>query len=158
MAKEKDFSDLPRENSNYTNYTIEDFRRLDKEIDSIYTNSIKKSGISHSEFWILLMLYEGVKNQKAICEELFWSKQTVNSACGKLQERGFITLEFSEKNKKEKEIVLTKEGKTFSNRYVKSLYDAEDFIWERFSQDEKTAIIKLLSKYSTLLREFTKDI
>ncbi|MBQ7904336.1 MAG: winged helix-turn-helix transcriptional regulator [Spirochaetaceae bacterium] len=155
MAKEKDVSDSSFDNSKYS---IENFRRLDKEIDSLYTNSIKKSGISHSEFWILLMVYEGVKNQKEICEQLFWSKQTVNSACAKLQNRGFITLEFSEKNKKEKEIVLTKEGKTFSNRYVKSLYDAEDFIWERFSQDEKTAIIKLLSKYSTLLREFTKDI
>lgn len=153
MAKEKDVSDSSFDNSKCS---VEEFRRLYKEIDSLYTNLIKKSGISHSEYWILLMVYEGVKNQKAIYEQLFWSKQTVNSACAKLLERGFITLEFSEKSKKEKEIVLTKEGKDFLNRYVKSLYDVEDFIWEKFTSEEQSSIIKLLSKYSTLLKGFTK--
>lgn len=139
-------------------YTIEDFRRVDKEIDSIYTDFIKKSGISHSEFWILLMVYEGVRGQKVISEELFWSKQTVNSACSKLQSRGLISLELSAKNKKEKEIVLTQAGQEFSDMYVKSLYKAEDVIWEKFSEEERIAIIKLLTKYSVLLKDITQGV
>ena len=118
MAKEKDVSDSSFDN---LKYSVEEFRRLDKEIDSLYTNSIKKSGISHSEYWILLMVYEGVKNQKEICEQLFWSKQTVNSACAKLQNRGFITLEFSEKNKKEKEIILDENEQKYLSEVTSSI-------------------------------------
>ncbi len=134
-------------------FSIEAFRRVDKEITAVYNSVIKRSGISLSEFWILLMVWDGSSVQKEIARQLCWSKQTVNSACSKLAERGLICLEPSASDRRERQIVLTEKGVEFSRRYIGRMEAVEERIWQGFSLEERRLVVDLLERYCHQLRQ-----
>ena len=59
-----------------------------KESNEVYHRLARHCGLSDSAFWILYTLREaeGPVSQKQLCDELYLSKQTVNSALKKLVE------------------------------------------------------------------------
>ncbi|AEE17939.1 MarR family winged helix-turn-helix transcriptional regulator [Treponema brennaborense] len=136
-------------------YGIEDFRKIDKEIESVYNGFIRESGISLSEFWILLMFHEGIASQNEIARELFLSKQTVNSACAKLVERGLITLAPAKDDRRSRLIALTEKGRTFMETYIGTVDQAEESVWNDFLPEEQAAVVELLQKYCSLLKKYT---
>ena len=133
--------------------TIEAFRRVDKEINAVYNSAIKRSGISLSEFWILLLVREGVSVQKEIARQLFWSKQTVNSACSKLVERGLVCLETSAGSRRERVVVLTEKGMEFSRSHIGRMEAVEERIWQEFTLEERRLAVELLERYCHQLRQ-----
>lgn len=86
------------------------FNQVCKETNVIYHDYAAKNGISDTAFWIMYSVYyygEGI-TQKNICEEWFYSAQTVNSSLKTMEKNGLIILEPSNDNKKEKQIHLPK--------------------------------------------------
>lgn len=126
---------------------------VDKEINAVYNSAIRRSGISLSEFWILLMVREGVSVQKEIARQLFWSKQTVNSACSKLVDRGLILLTPSTTDRRERVVVLTEKGMDFSRKYIGHVEMVEEEIWQLFTPEERRLVVELLERYCRQLRQ-----
>lgn len=73
--------------------SIREFRQATLELDNIYAHFPKSCGLSDPEYWSLLLIYEGVMTQKDICDKLFISRQTLNSAFKQLQKKDLVRLE-----------------------------------------------------------------
>lgn len=138
-------------------FSIDEYRGAYKDYESICSKFSKRSGLSDSEYWMLLMVREGINTQAEISEQLFMSKQTVNSAGRQLVKKGLVTMETRENNLRVKRIILTKEGEEFSARYVDPLSDAEERAWYTLKEEERSAFIGLLGKINGYMkRELNK--
>ena len=86
------------------------------EIEDIFHNLARHYELSDSALWILYFMRESCKiyTQKEISEMLSSSKQTIHSALKTLEAAGYIKLEFSADNRKNKRIILTSSGKAFA--------------------------------------------
>lgn len=136
--------------------TIEDFRKIDKEIAATYDGTIRRSGLSATEFWVMLHMREGTTSQCAICREMLASKQTVNSACKQLVRRGFVQMEPAANNNKSKVLVFTEVGRQFATQYMGAVELAEEAVWREFSPEERTLAVEFMRKYNRLLKEQLK--
>ena len=115
-------------------------RRLMSDIskmDGLYYLWGKSTGISEN---MLILMYalndDKVHTQKQICEQFAIPKTTINTIVKELIEKGLIIFENGE-NLKEKNLLLTEEGK----KYAEEITGELDVI-------EKIAMKKTLEKYS----------
>lgn len=97
-------------NSLFFHYLLE-YNTIFKENDVIYRRMAAQFGLSDSAFWILYCLRESATplTQKQLCESIYMSKQTINSALKSLERNGFITLTTG-KDRRSKFLVLTEAG------------------------------------------------
>lgn len=138
--------------------SIESFRMHIKEYDNIYYELSKSCGISEAEFWILFMICDGVTKQSEISEQLFISKQTVNSACMKLIERGFVRLDAVENNLRTKQLCLTEAGIAFAEVNIRCLSKAEEWAWQELTHEERSILDGLTERFNNLMKQKLTDI
>lgn len=137
----------------FNKHELEMFRNVYNDLDSIYAVFPKICGLSGTEYWSMLMLYEGVSTQRDICEQLSLSRQTVNSAFRQLVKKGLIYLEPVENNLRTKQVFLTQEGITFVRKYVSAMHGLEEEVWHTMEVHERLELVRLLSKYKDLMRD-----
>lgn len=132
--------------------SIETYRAVSKEFDTIYTMYAKACGLSETEFWSLLMIRSGAKTQAEICDQLFLSPQTVNSAFKQLVKKGLVRLEPLEHNQRTKQIILTPLGQQFVEQHIDRIYDVECRMWEVMEEQERAMLIRFTRKYCDLVK------
>ena len=128
------------------------FREETWELDDVYTLFPKSCGLSEVEYWSLLLIYEGAATQSQISEQLFVSRQTLNSAFKQLRKKGLIRLEPYEENQRSKRSLLTEEGRAFVEAHIMRMHRIEENAWKKLSSDEHNALISLTKKISCLIR------
>ena len=133
---------------------LQEYNRLYKENCELYAEAAKSLGISEGAMWILytLHLYNRPFTQSELCEEVFMPKQTVNSALKKPQQEGYILLQFSENNKKSKQIILTVAGKALADNTVAKIIAAEKNVFGHFSADKIRELLDYYDRYIYCLR------
>ena len=136
------------------------FNQVCKETNVIYHDYAAKNGISDTAFWIMYSVYyygEGI-TQKNICEEWFYSAQTVNSSLKTMEKNGLIILEPSKDNKKEKQIHFTKEGLLLAEKIIKPVIEAEKQSFEQLDNMEIEAMFELTYKHMKKLESLIESI
>lgn len=138
---------------------LQEYNRLYKENCELYSEAAKNLGISEGAMWILytLSLYDKPFTQSELCEEVFMPKQTVNSALKKLEQEGYILLQFSENNKKSKQIILTGSGKNLADNTVTKIIAAEKNVFNRFGSAEVQELFRYYGRYIEYLRSELKN-
>ena len=138
---------------------LQEYNRLYKENCELYSEAAKNLGISEGAMWILytLSLYDKPFTQSELCEEVFMPKQTVNSALKKLEQEGHIILQFSENNKKSKQIILTDSGKNLADNTVAKIIAAEKNVFDRFGSAEVQELFRYYGRYIEYLRSELKN-
>lgn len=131
-----------------------------KESNEVYHRLARHCGLSDSAFWILYTLREaeGPVSQKQLCDELYLSKQTVNSALKNLEGAGYLRLESPPDNRKSKEIRLTPSGEELMRRTVDPVFAMEERAFQRLTVEEREAILRLGRRNLDLLREEAKRL
>lgn len=131
------------------------FNQAQKENDTIYHNYAKASGLSDTAFWILYSVTERETpyTQKELCTSWFFPIQTVNSALKDLSWRGMIRLEAVPGNRKNKQIVLTTEGKDLVMRVIAPLIAAEQRAFTRMGKEEYERYLDMTHRHVSLLKE-----
>lgn len=132
--------------------TVEAFRAVSKEFDTVYTMFAKSCGLSETEFWSLLMIRSGVTTQAEISDQLFLSPQTVNSAFKQLVKKGLVRLEPLEHNQRTKQVIVTQAGEQFMEQYIDRMLDMERQSWQLMEERERVMLTQLTRKYCGLLR------
>ena len=101
------------------------YNGLQKESNQLYRLLSKHYGISDSECWILYVLREEGRplTQTELCNTLYLSKQTVNSALKSLEADGYIRLECASGNRRSKNIHLTEAGLALAMRTVDNVFN-----------------------------------
>ncbi|MBQ8568368.1 MAG: DUF4364 family protein [Oscillospiraceae bacterium] len=130
------------------------YNTLFKEYDKMYRNLSSKFGISECTMWILYFLRESDTpcTQKALCDIMLQSKQSINSALKKMEHEGFITLEYGSDNKKNKLITLTEKGKELAENTADKIISADKNAFAMLSENERTAYLELFGKHISFLK------
>ena len=92
---------------------LRSFNQLSKETNVIYHNYAAANGMSDATFWILYTICyygEGV-TQKTICEEWFYSAQTVNSSLKLLEKKNLMNSGLHREIRKTSRFFLQKKEK-----------------------------------------------
>ncbi len=132
---------------------LEVFNQVYKELDDIYHNYAKYCGMADSTFWVLYFICEREEpyTQKELCDKWFYSKQTINSTLKALEKQGYISLVMTLDNQKNKQILLTPEGKAFVEKKIYPMMEAEKRSFEGMSDAEREGLLALFQKHVTLL-------
>ena len=133
--------------------SLEEFNQLYKKMKEIYHLYAKSLGISDMAFWLLYSLHESssIRTQRDFCATWHYPPQTVNSAIKNLEKQGLITLEYAEGSQKNKQIVLTKEGRAYMKKAISPLVAAERSVFQGLEKGELEALLVLTQKYIDLL-------
>ncbi|HIX15930.1 MAG TPA: winged helix DNA-binding protein [Candidatus Hungatella pullicola] len=133
--------------------TLTAFREATMELDNLYSLFPKFCGLSEAEYWSLLFIYEGIVTQSQISDQLFLSRQTLNSAFKQLRKKGLIRLEPYEDNQRSKQAFLTDTGKPFVEKNVLQMHRIEERAWRQMSGEEQEALTKLTKKFCGLIQK-----
>ena len=131
-----------------------EYNQLQKNFERLYHKFARQCGLSDTAFWILYSVKECEEafTQKELCEEWFYSKQTVNSALKQLQTQGIIKLIPLPGNKKNKQIYLTEEGELLVAKTVVPLMKAEQQALGSLNGKERKKFLSLTKKYMVELQ------
>ncbi len=128
------------------------------ELDNVYSLFPKACDLSDAEYWALLLIYEGVATQSQISDQLFLSRQTLNSAFKQLRHKGLIRLEPYEENQRSKQAFLTEAGRSFVEKHVVQMHKVEEKAWGQMAEEERGMLTELTRKFSGLIRQELKSV
>ncbi len=137
--------------------TLASFREATMELDNIYSMFSKSCGLSDAEYWSLLLMYEGAATQSQISDQLFLSRQTLNSAFKQLRKKGLVRLEPYEENQRSKRAFLTDAGRVFVEKYIVQMHQVEEKAWGQMDEAEQAMLTTLTRKFSGLIQQELKS-
>ena len=124
-----------------------------------YMNKQIKSGtdILPSQYYMLLFLYyEMGTNQSDIAKACLMDRSGVSRAFKDFEQKGLITREIDETNKRSYTISLTKKGIETSEFLIEKEKEWEDMICEKLNITRKE-LLELLSRISMKSLEFNRE-
>ena len=132
----------------------------EKKINELYHRIAAQNGISDSVLSIFLCLYDEtqVHTQNTIAIRMGVPKQTINSAINKLMKDGYIYLEQMSIARNKKQIMLTKNGKQFCDRYIAPIVIAEENAFNRLSVEEQEAYLSIGIKFNQFMVEEMSEL
>ena len=125
------------------------FDQLLKQMDDLYHQFAKHTGLSDTAFWIIYTIKDEEETyiQRDLCTMWSYSKQTVNSALKKLEEQKVIELIAVKGNKKDKRVILTPYGETIAKEKVLPINQLEKDAFNKLTKNERMQLVKLFQKY-----------
>ncbi|MDO4719504.1 MAG: winged helix-turn-helix transcriptional regulator [Peptostreptococcaceae bacterium] len=140
---------------------VSEINLIFKELDSVYHQMAKKNHLSDCAFWILYLLYDRDKSysQNSLCEELSYSKQTINSTISKLKKDGFLTLQMIPQTRNRKEIILTERGVQVADEVIGKVKKIEYKAFSKLTEQERKLYLHLSRMFvENFNEEFSKSI
>lgn len=133
---------------------IVQFNRMYKAYDDIYQNAAKKFNMPKLSLWVIYVLRQNsVCTQKDLVEQLYYPKQSLNSALKSLEEKGYVVLELLENDRRSKPIRLTEKGIAFAKDTVDKIIQAENDAFAKLDDSERKTLFDLFDRLSSVLRE-----
>lgn len=121
---------------------------------ALYTKAASVLGVGYPEMMVLYALDTmGELTQKQIAENFGMQKQTVHTVVSALQKKGYLLLEASEEDKREKRIVLTESGQEYTHRIISPLQKAEDRVYRMIGNDRLQAICETIDLFNLLFEQ-----
>ncbi|MCL2752944.1 MAG: MarR family transcriptional regulator [Defluviitaleaceae bacterium] len=124
------------------------------KINCLYDLYAKSLDLSFVSVLVLWTLHNSVAvcTQKELCQKLGLPKQVVNSIIKSFWERGYVELKEA-KDRRNKEIIVTKKGNEFAKKVLSPLSEAEYAVWKGLSPQEIAILAGALEKYIMALEE-----
>lgn len=127
---------------------------LISRINGISAEWAHRHGINPYQMKPLYALYLNPSiTQKEICACCALPKQTVSNAVRSLKNSGYIELEESEEDRREKHIILTNSGKEYLERTIAPVVDLENRVISQIGVKTYSAILSSLNKYADALEQ-----
>jgi DNA-binding MarR family transcriptional regulator len=122
---------------------------------ALYDEYMKSKGMLMNTFFVLKALYYANNGltQKQICEISHNSKQNVSLIIKNLLIEGYVVLSENEEDRRNKIVMLTDKGCTYSKSTVQHIARAEDRAMEQLTEKEQKQLLALSEKFTKLLTE-----
>lgn len=91
--------------------------------------------------------------QKGLCAAWLMNKQTANSAVKRLLQADYITIEVSQRDKREKILKLTEEGRKAAYETALPVREAELRAFQKFPEKERECLMQLMEILVENLKE-----
>jgi DNA-binding MarR family transcriptional regulator len=124
-------------------------------ISGFYSDFSKSLGLTLAEFEVLYVICEEENcTQMSIVQKTFLPKQTVNAVVQRFIKNDIVTLEVATtKDKRNKVIKLTENGKVYSNDILPKMKAIEYKALESVGQEKLDEMINLMTLYKNALKE-----
>lgn len=123
-------------------------------VNGLYGKWAKKHGINLCVLGILYTLnMEGVITQKQYSEGCMVPKQSVNNVIASLKKDGYISMQTSKTDKREKLIVLTEEGCAYSEALLAPLRQIEGAVVQKMGREFMGRFIDVLISFGGQLEQ-----
>lgn len=134
---------------------MKDLSRCYNVSDELYHRLSLHYGMPDSHLWVLYSLYFGGRpcTPKELAETWSLPKQTVHSALKALQQGGYLTMQRSEENGRNRLILLTEEGMKLAARLIEPVIAAEERALACLDAKEQRQLVGLMTRYNRALRE-----
>ncbi|OUQ67330.1 hypothetical protein B5E53_09015 [Eubacterium sp. An11] len=124
---------------------------------SLYTRRADHYNISYPVLMTLYALYSrGSLTQKKISEFFGLPKQTVHSSVRYLEKRDYISLTPGTRDRREKIIFLTEEGRAYAGELLTPLFEAEENICRTIGIERLEEMINTNDLYNLLFEKEMK--
>ncbi len=125
---------------------------------ALYVRWANVQGIGYPELMVLYaMKTKDRLTQKEIGEGYGLLKQTVNTVIRDLKARGYITLEPSKEDKREKLLSFTQEGEQYAFRMVEPLLCAEERVCKRIGYERMEQLQDIMELFNLLFEREVTD-
>lgn len=120
----------------------------------LYRLWAKKHDLNYNALVILYTLDEyETCTQKQICQWWALPKQTVHGILVDFEAKGYITISANNKNKRERLVSFTENGKVFALSVLSNLYQMEEKAMEKLGEEKRKQLVMTNSEYYQLLKE-----
>ena len=93
----------------------------------LYEEWAKRKGLSMYGLFVLQEIKENRNcTAKQICSRLFLPKQTVNAILNSFENKGLIRRVAMEQDRRNKEILFTRDGERYADNILQEMYEAEE--------------------------------
>lgn len=121
-------------------------------IDGICEQIAKKMGIKENTLTLFYALDDGLPHsQKEICKEWLLPKTTLNTIVAECVRDGLMVLRATP-HRKEKEILLTDQGRTYAKSVLSQVYALEERAMEKTLAEASPAFIQAFAAFSQHLK------
>ncbi|MCH5191433.1 MAG: winged helix DNA-binding protein [Oscillospiraceae bacterium] len=135
------------------------FNQMYKEYNDIYQNAARNFDMPTVSFWLIYVLRQKtVCTQKDFMDQLYYPKQTINSALKLLEKREYVTLKRSEEDRRSKLIYLTEKGQAFAKDTADKIICAENAAFSSFTDSERETFFSLFERLSTALQKEMQEV
>ena len=126
--------------------------------NALYSKYAQAANISYQEFIFFIAAYnkEG-QTQKEICECYSIHKQTLNSTVKRLLVQGYIYMETSPKDKREKIIFLSETGKEYAHRLLAPLCEIEMSVYGMIGDEKLQQMVETTEHINLLFGKMLED-
>ncbi len=122
-----------------------------KKVNRAYEVWASNHGLTLYEMQIYYVILESgnrMITQKDLCTQLDAPKTSINSIIKKQLKTNRIEMEVNPLNKREKNIVLTEEGKQFAEELILPLFKCEEFAASEISDDNFKIAISVQNEFA----------
>lgn len=140
-------------NNPFFHFLLE-YNTIFKENDELYRRIASQFGLSDSAFWILYTLRESdiPITQKQLCESIYLSKQTINSALKSMERSGLITLAAG-KDRRRKFLTLTEAGQELAAQTIDRVMEQEQLAIASMGEEPMKQFLSLFRNYTDALKQ-----
>jgi DNA-binding MarR family transcriptional regulator len=105
-------------------------------INELYSKWAKSHGLNYHSLMVLYAMNDKEScTQKKISEEWLIPKQTIHTILKDFLHKGFVVFETDPKDKREKMIRFTKEGKAYAQTILVPLYEMEEKVVQKMGKE-----------------------
>lgn len=128
---------------------------LMQRIDRLYEDYAKAKGMTYMSMSVLEVIYEHQEGctQKLICQETHYPKQNVNGIVKSFLLDGYLLLQEIPADRRNKQIVLTAEGRAFAEKMVGKLWQVDKAATEALSVSQREELLRLIGLYTQRYEE-----
>ncbi|MFZ2186989.1 MAG: helix-turn-helix domain-containing protein [Streptococcus parauberis] len=131
-------------------------RELVKSFDSyksIYELYARQHGLQGKSLQILLWIYNNPKGvtQKYLSNRTLSTKQVINATIKTWLQKGYVTMQEYEDDRRQKVIMLTAKGNVFAQKIIIPMEKIELVAIASLAVEEREQFVKLLKEYTTYL-------
>lgn len=142
-----------------THAQIHAFNRLYYRIVGLYARLDNALGINPHLYKVLHgLVVSDLHTQKDIMQIYEMPKQTINNVILSLQKQGFVEVEISPNDKREKNINLTTSGKIYAQDFITQYTDFEWQIYQRLGAKKLEKFIEISTDFEMAFSEVLGEI
>lgn len=142
-----------------THAQIHAFNRLYYRIVGLYARLDNVLGINPHLYKVLYgLVVSDLHTQKDIAQSYEMPKQTINNVILSLQKQGFIEVQTSPTDKREKLIYLTQSGTKYAQDFIVQYTDFEREIYQRLGTQKLEKLIAIYADFEVAFSEVLSEI
>ena len=121
--------------------------------NALYARAASVLGVGYQEMMVLYaMVTMGDLTQKQIALNFGMQKQTVHTVVNNLCKKGYLLLETSKDDKREKLIHLTETGMEYAQKTVAPLIKAEERVFEMIGSEKMQSMCGTMDLFNLLFK------